>query len=159
MNDYNTEKYKTILNEQLIYKRKAVLLLTKYFQCDEKDLFYFYIKGKFPDTGKIADKIYFFFHGLECSVKNEEENWKIDLEFGPTGNVLAFDKGTICYLLNEKIDVCDNLIDYLVGEKIIKLINKELYVLMNTYPTYNSWVSLEEEIDASVADRYMVVEN
>lgn len=159
MNFHNVEKYQTILNEQLIYKRKAILLLTNYFNCDEKDLFYFYIKGQFPDTGKISDKIYFFFHGLGCTVKNEEENWIIDLEFGPMGNVLAFDKGTICYLLNEKLDVCENLIDYLMGKKIIELINKELYEQMRICPKYNNWVSEEEEIDASVADRYMVIEN
>ena len=159
MKYYNTKKYKTILAEQLVYKRKAVLLLTAYFKCDEKDLFYFYIKGKYPETGKITDKIFFFFHGLGCSIKNEEENWAIDLEFGPKGNALAFDKGTICYLLNEKMNVCDDFINYLVDEKIIKLINEELYMLVKAYPKYNSWVSIEEDIDASVADRYMVIEN
>jgi hypothetical protein len=159
MKYYDIERYKTILAEQLAYKRKAVQLLTKYFKCDEKDLFYLYMKGKYPEIGQIADKINFFFHGLGCSVSNKEENWTIDLEFGPQGNALAFDKGTICHLLNEKVDDCDSFIDYLVAENIIKLIDKELYMLIKTYPQYNSWISEKEEIDASVADRYMVIEN
>ena len=61
--------------------------------------------------------------------------------------------------LNEKMNVCDDFINYLVDEKIIKLINEELYMLVKAYPKYNSWVSIEEDIDASVADRYMVIEN
>ena len=159
MKYHNTEKYKAVLAEQLAYKRKAVLLLTEYFQCDEKDLFYSYMEGKYPEMGKITDKIYFFFHGLGCSMKNKEENWEIDLEFGPKGNALAFGKETICYLLNEKVGACDSFIDYLVAENIIKRIDKKLYALTRTYQKYNSWVSVQKEIDASVADRYMVVED
>jgi hypothetical protein len=48
---------------------------------------------------------------------------------------------------------------YLVAENIIKRIDKKLYALTRTYQKYNSWVSVQKEIDASVADRYMVVED
>ncbi len=157
MKHCNIEKYKTILNQELEYKRKAILLLTKYFHCDKEKLFYHFMKGDLPETGVIDNKTYFFFHGLGCSIKNEKENYKVDLEFGPKGNTLAFDKGTICHLLNEKIDICDEFISCLIDKKIIKLIDEKLYKLVKNYPKYKDWTSIEEEIDASVADRYMVI--
>jgi len=157
MDNLDFEKYKQILKNEIIYKIRAVELLADYFACNKDDLFYLFQKNKFPQKGKITDKILFFFHGLGCTVKNEEEGWNSTLEFGPKGETLAFDKGTICHILSVHMDYCDELIKLLIENNIIKFANKELYNLLKENPNYNDWNSEEEEIDAIVADRFVVM--
>ena len=157
MQDLNFKKYKLLLNNEIIYKRKAIKLLIDFFSCRQNDLYYLFQQGEFPQKGKITDKILFFFHGLGCTVKNEEEGWSSTLEFGPNGKALAFDKGTLCYLLSVHMDACDDFIKKLQKENIIKLADEKLYSLLQENPNFNDWSSEEEEIDASVADKFVVI--
>jgi len=114
-------------------------------------------------------------------VKNEKENWGVSLEFGPNGQAIAIDRGTILYLCKEAYDENDitpsELIEYLLKNNIIKLANQELYDYiransdlfnLKSYPVHTvlepmeansrlEWSSEEEEIDATVADRFVLV--
>jgi len=94
MNDI-IKKCRAILSKNIEKRKQAVVLLSEYFQCSTKEIYYKYQKGEFPQKGKITDKIFFFFHGLGCTVKNEEEGWSVSLEFGANGHATAIDAGTI----------------------------------------------------------------
>ena len=156
------EKCRMILSANSKLRVKASILLSKHFKCLESELYYKYQKGEFPYKGQITNNIFFFFHGLGCSVKNDKENWSISLEFGPKGNAHAFDAGTILYLCDEAYDGNDikpyRLIEYLVQNNVIQLADKELYDFIQKNPNFREWSSEEEEIDATVADRFIYIE-
>ena len=158
MNNVRFKHCKSILGNKVFYKKKAVQLLVNFFNCNEDDLFYLFQKGKFPQKGKIKEDVFFFFHGLGCTVKNEEEGWSSSLEFGPKGKTLSFDKGTLCYILSVHMDKCDEFIESLLQQNIIKIADKELYDFIQKNPNFREWSSEEEEIDAIVADRFVYIE-
>lgn len=156
--ELNRQTIKNTLEEQLRYKRIASELLSKHFHCKESELYYLYQRGQWSQTGRINKDIRYFFHGLECSIKNDKEEWSVTLEFGPKGKTLAFDKGTLCYTLSIHIDNCDDIIQILLQKNIIKFANEKLFNLLEENPNFNNWHSEEEEeIDATVADRFIVV--
>ena len=157
----NIEKIRNILEQQLKYKKVASKLLSKYFHCNQDELYYFYQKGKWSQIGQINKDVSYFFHGLECSIKNDKEQWSVTLEFGPKGKTHAFDAGTILYLCDEVYDENDikpsNLIEYLVQNNVIQLADKKLYDFIQKNPNFREWSSDKEEIDATVADRYVFI--
>jgi len=160
MNDA-IEKYRKILLENIKKRKKAINLLSKYFKCNDDEVYYKFIMGELPDKGKISDGIYFFFHGLGCSVKNDQENWSVSLEFGPNGEALALDEGTIRYLCydnyNEDYDIKpDKLIGCLVENGIIRLADERLYNLTKKNFNLND-LSDKETMDLSVAHRYIFI--
>jgi len=155
----NIKKIKSILYEQLLYKKVASKLLAKHFNCKESELFYLYQKNQLPQTGHLSKDIHYFFHGLECSMKNDKEGWNITLDFGPKGNTLAFDMGTLCYELSIDMRNCDHFIQILLQNNVIKLADEKLYNLLKDNPNFNDWHSEEEEIDAMVADRFILIED
>lgn len=147
--------YKNGLNEYLEKKQEALELLAETLGLDSNVLFYEYMRGNIPETGIIKNNKSFHFHGLGCSVVDRTIDSIVDLEFGPKGQALAFDKGTICYILDITLE-CDELINILQRNNIITLADRELYEI---------WLSNQEqifeneydEIDISVADRYILL--
>ena len=156
------EKCKVILSENIKIRVKASELLSKHLKCLKTELYYKYQMGAFPHRGQITNNIFFFFHGLGCSIKNDEENWSISLEFGPNGEASAIDAGTILYLCDKTYDKNDikpsKLIEYLVQNNVIQLVNKKLYDFIQKNPNFREWNSDKEEIDATVADKFIVIE-
>jgi hypothetical protein len=138
-------------------KEKAVSRLAKHFGIDGNKVFYEYMKGNLPDTGQCDDQTIFFFHGLGCSLNNNIENWSIDIEFGPKGEYAAYDKYTLCKILDFSIDECESLISVLMNDGVIRLADKGLFEKLNLSNVENSWSSVEEEIDVSVADRVVLI--
>ena len=156
--ELNIKKIRNILEKQLKYKKDALKLLSKHFQCNDDELYYFYQKRKISQIGKIDKDISYFFHGLECSLKNNKEQWSVTLEFGPKGKTLSFDKGTLCYILSVHMDKCDEFIESLLQQNIIKMADKELYDFIQKNPNFREWSSEEDEMDAIVADRFVYIE-
>jgi len=155
MNKFEINELKKELVRHLEMKKQAVDILTRGLNIESTEIFYKYIKGELPESGILLDGNSFFFHGLGCSVNIKALKKSVDLEFGPNGQVLAFDKGTICHILGQ-MSKCDVLIKNLEEENIIALADQRLYEILcsgNREQVQNEY----EDIDLSVADRYILV--
>lgn len=155
----DTEKVAVFLRPFVNLKEYAASRLAKHFGCGSKLLFYKHLNGELLEEGATKTGESFLFHGYGCSVKNDKEEWSVDLEFGPKGIVSAFDKHSLCHLLNYEDAKCDRLINQLSEKKIIQLCDYELYRILSDNPDFNNWRSTEQEMDACVADRYMLSYN
>ncbi|MCP4287960.1 MAG: hypothetical protein GY792_26575 [Gammaproteobacteria bacterium] len=151
--------YRKKLQEITNQKQKASMVLAKLFNCEPEEIFYKFVSNELPESGKSDDGLRYFFHGYGCTVTNEIEGWKIDLEFGPNGETCAFDKFTICHLLQAKSANCQLLIDTLMENGAVKLVDESLFSIVKVGGNNQVWKSREQEIDACVADRYMFVKD
>lgn len=159
MIDLDENNVRRILSEITALKRKGILRLCEHFKVSKKSIFYDYMKGRLPDKGSFDDGTIFMFHGLGCSIKNETEGWKTEIEFGPGGAYYAFDKYTLCHQLGFPLNKCDDVISILEKSSLIRLADEKLYSLTGEARPGHEFTSENEEIDASVADRYVFLEN
>ena len=157
MVDLDKNEINARLSNLVKLKERAALRIAHHMKLDPREIFYEYMRGNLPNSGVLKDDTSFFFHGLGCSVKNDSEHWKVELEFGPQGAFQAFDKYTLCNHLGFSVDECDDAISDLIKCGFIRLVDEELFKLINEQPDYTAWISEKQEIDATVADRYILV--
>lgn len=151
--------YKLLLLTIVANKKKASEMLSNHFDCKSTELFYKYLKNDFPDSGRIKEDTAFLFHGYGCSVSSKIEGWKVDLEFGPKGNTLAFDQYTICHECKIEHEKCHDFIQMLIRHNIIRLVDEKLNALMSINSESRGKLSELEDMDLCVADRYILIES
>ncbi|MEE4259530.1 MAG: hypothetical protein V2I62_07220 [Bacteroidales bacterium] len=158
MDDKVKNIYVMLLN-LVVLKKKAIARVSKSLQIPAENIFYEYMKGNIDESGELEDGCVYFFHGYGCTIKNDIENWKVDLEFGPCGQFYAFDKYTICHEAGFPVDSCDNVIDLLLDNDLIKMAGHNSSQISENNSSKHSELSSENErIDVAVADRYVLIE-
>lgn len=141
------------LNSLVEARRQAARKLAVGLGMAPEELFYAYIRGQLPDQRGVVGDLRYYFHGLGCSVK-DADGIGVELEFGPHGRYDAFDKYTVCHDLGFHVDQCDSVIGALEKQGVIKLVDPQL---LNRAKAKTGLESEVDQIDASVADRYVVV--
>ncbi len=140
----------------VMLKKKAMEELSRNVGFSAEEIFYRFMKSELPERGSFEDGTVYFYHGMGCSIKNELEGWETELEFGPRGQYHAFDKYTLCHELGFTVGECESVISELESDGIILLADAEFFELTKRQPRNIRWESEEDDIDACVADRYVV---
>lgn len=150
------------LFEQRKIRKQAAHIVAEFHNIQPECLIYMYLKQEIPYFVHIDENTYYAFHGRECSVKTQE--WKVDIEFGIRGCYTAFSKGTIALINDTPYEEANNLIDLLLENNIIQFIDQDFLFLSEKINQIEnseqllSELSFEEQVDLSVADRYVLVE-
>ena len=149
------ENIRNKLHELLAIKRIAIQRLASHFCVPEKWIFRCHMTLTVPFTGVMPDGTRFYFHGLGCTITNKNEGWTTDLEFGFYGETELFNKYTLCILFGLTIDDCDQFIDFLESNGLVKLADENL-VDESTRKIYRAlW---EGDIENLPKEKYMVIE-
>ncbi len=145
------------LQKQKCEKIKAICILENFLNTAREEIYYEYIRGNIPQHASSASMVKYYFHGNDCHVTDGVINAQI--EFGPKGETLGFDKYNLCYPLNKKIQKINLLISTLVSTSKVKIIDDDLYKLSQNkhMGIILSDLSVEEQIDLVIADRYILI--
>jgi hypothetical protein len=72
-------------------QKELVPLLAETLQVQPEEVFYEWAQGTCEQIGQIPEtNWYYFFHGLECSLKNREDDRGLRVDFGPGGRIDTF---------------------------------------------------------------------
>lgn len=129
-------------------------------------LFYKWIRSEIEQDGVLGQGWKYFFHGLDCTLGNEETGEAVRLEFGPEGRVDCFTKSVLVDM--KKSDLyyakanAGELFDSLCDDGYIGYVNSHLHQKISTLneeglSQYMNSLSDEEQMDAMVSDRLVLI--
>jgi len=144
------------LAEKWILQKKYISdILAEGLNMQKEEIFYEYMKGNIAEKGNLNSEYIYFFHGYGCTVKNIIDKVSVDLEFGPFGNTLCFDKHTFCHEL-KVIDECEEAFNKLIEIGFVALAEKYLSDMSEKDTRHNNRSKEKTEIDECVRDRYIL---
>lgn len=83
------------------YQEEMLYTLGKNLEISPKDIFFTWAYRKCRQSGTFKDNWSYFFHGLDCDLKNIADGRFIKLEFGPYGKVGYFTiRGVLQFVIN-----------------------------------------------------------
>ncbi len=151
----NVNLDKLIKGIEIIVRQKkiAVDILADHFGIKRENIFYKYMMDEIDHSGVTEEGVKFMFHGYGCSIIDSKSDSRVEIEFGPEGNCLVFDKNTLAHCLEFSIAESEGLSSFLLSNGVIEIANENLFQKVKS--GNNSWESVREDIDSCVSDRYI----
>lgn len=102
--EHNTFLILQTCHQFSLYKENLMNSLAKSIRLEKKDIFYHWCFRKISQSGIIIGSDWkYFFHGLECDLRNCKDNQVIRIEFGPSGRIDTFTSwGLLLFILTLK---------------------------------------------------------
>lgn len=143
-------------------RKKVAGLLSDALGIPVAGLFYAWIRSEVEQVGEFGKGWRYFFHGLDCTLGNDQSGEKARLEFGPQGRVDTFTESVLLQMQDSDLyygkanakdlfqELCESnyvgYVDYSLHERVSTLGERELDEYMKT-------LSDEKQMDAMVCDR------
>ena len=164
------ETLSTILQDQV----KAAKDLAQSLGVPLEQLYYKWSKGEIQQVGKIDDERSYFFHGLDCSVKNQQTGEKIEICFAAHGRTDGFDEETLVMSQGnldpdqhqKKLEEVRFFISEMLKQGKIRRSDENLTSELSMINALDKdakqarlmQFSSENQMDMNIADRYIVTE-
>jgi hypothetical protein len=163
----NKEKEDMLSHIALVIKRRKSVaeLLSSELKLSVDNLFYKWIRLEVEQVGDFGNGWKYYFHGLDCTLGNEETGENTRLEFAPQGRVDGFTKSVLVDMKGSDLyyekDNASVLFDVLFDEGYVDYVDAEFHQKVssldeNEWRQYRGTLSDERLMDAMVSDRLVL---